>query len=140
MKLINIYFKGILSVYFTIYSMIFSRPVRESQHMITDETIVSENNFDMESKQRSHNFNSSIEDITNNNNNNSLAASLQGPLTSTKKIPDGEIIITNMDSLNNNHGDTPRNVKPSNEHVRVSKIVFNVFIIYLSFVLNQVVP
>ena len=86
----------------------------------------------MESKQRSHNFNSSIEDITNNNNNNSLAASLQGPLTSTKKIPDvsGEIIITNMDSLNNNNGDTPRNGKPSNEHVRVSIPDLNIYIIF----------
>ena len=94
--------------------------------MIEDETIISENNFNMENKQRSHNFNSSIEDITNNNNNNSLVASLQGPLTSTKKFPDvsGEIIITNMDSLNNNNEDvnTPRNRKPSNERVRVSKI------------------
>ena len=84
----------------------------------------------MESKQRSHNFNSSIEDITNNNN--SLAASLQGPLTSTKKIPDvsGEIIITNIDSLNNNSGDTPRNGKPSNEHVRVSIPDLNIYIIF----------
>ena len=84
----------------------------------------------MESKQRSHNFNSSIEDITNNNN--SLAASLQGPLTSTKKIPDvsGEIITTNMDSLNNNNGDTPRNGKLSNEHVRVSIPDLNIYIIF----------
>jgi len=106
----------------TVYNEEPIQPIKESQHTITDETIVSENNFNMESKQRSHNFNSSIEDITNNNNNNSLAASLQGPLTSTKKIPDvsGEIIITNMDSLNNNNGDTPRNGKPSNEHVRDS--------------------